>query len=188
MQGAAFADMKQKTTLRQRLLLIFGIAAICAGLGILGFFGGRKVFRMIKKQKLLSENVVLEIPALKIKAPVLEGTGNEILAKAVGHFPGTGAPGSGNYCLAGHSSTLYKEYFNRLKEAEQGTEIMLYDLERNCYTYQVTESFIIEPNEIGILLPSEDDRSTLVTCTDDGTQRLCVIGQRCDAQDPRNTD
>ena len=113
MQGAAFADMKQKTTLRQRLLLIFGIAAICAGLGILGFFGGRKVFRMIKKQKLLSENVVLEIPALKIKAPVLEGTDNEILAKAVGHFPGTGAPGSGNYCLAGHSSTLYKEYFNR---------------------------------------------------------------------------
>ena len=77
---------------------------------------------------------------------------------------------------------------NRLKEAEQGTEILLYDLERNCYTYQVTESFIVEPNEIGILLPSEDDRITLVTCTDDGTQRLCVIGQRCDAQDPRNTD
>ena len=118
------------------------------------------------------------IPVEKIKAPVLEGTENEILAKAVGHFPGTGAPGTGNYCLAGHSSILYKEYFNRLKEIENGMEIRLYDQARNCYTYTVTQSFIVEPDEIWILTPSEDNRITLVTCTDDGSQRLCVVGLR----------
>ena len=82
------ADTKSKYTAGQRLMLIAGIASICLGLGIIGFFGGRKLYRMIKKQKLMAENVVVEIPELKIKAPVLEGTENEILAKAVGHFPG----------------------------------------------------------------------------------------------------
>ena len=153
-----------------------GLTAICIGSGILGFLGIRKLSRMVKKQKLLAENPVLEIPALKIKAPVLEGTGNDVLAKAVGHFPGTGDFGSGNYCVAGHSSTLYKEYFNPLKNAEAGMQINLYDKENQCFSYFVTEITIVEPDETWILNDFGDNRITLVTCTDDGTQRRIVVG------------
>ncbi|MDE6730663.1 MAG: class D sortase [Oscillospiraceae bacterium] len=168
--------MENKTTKKQWVLFITGLIAIIIGMSILGFYGIRKICREIQRQKLLKENVVVEIADIAIKAPVLEGTENEILSRATGHFPGTGEVGSGNYCIAGHSSTIYKEYFNNLKNIELGMEILLYDKEKKCYTYTVTENFIVEPNETWILDDFEDDRITIVTCTDDGTQRQVVVG------------
>ena len=53
-------------------------------------------------------------------------------------------------------------------------ELHLYDMARTCYTYKISDSFIVEPNEVWILDPTGDDRVTLVTCTDDGSQRLCI--------------
>jgi len=172
------ADSANKLTKKQWVLFITGLIAIIIGMTILGFYGIRKISREIQRQRLLRENVVIEIVDLKIKAPVLEGTDNEILAKATGHFIGTGEEGSGNYCIAGHSSTIYKEYFNNLKNVELGMEIFLYDKEKKCYTYTVTENFIVEPNETWVLNDFGDDRITIITCTDDGTQRQVVVGIR----------
>ncbi len=168
--------MKQKRTKKQWILFLTGSAAILAGMSILLFFGGRRLYRMHQKQVLMRENPVLEIAALNIKAPVLEGTDQQTLRKAVGHFTGTGDFGSGNYCIAGHSSTIYKEYFNRLKNIENGMQISLYDAEKNRYDYSVTESFVVEPDETWVLDDAGDDRITIITCTDDGTQRLVVTG------------
>ena len=168
--------MKQKRTIKQWILFLTGSAAVIAGCGILLFFGGRKLYRMYQKQVLMRENPVLEIADLGIKAPVLEGTDQQTLRKAVGHFTGTGDFGSGNYCIAGHSSTIYKEYFNRLKRIENGMQISLYDVQKNRYDYTVTESFIVEPDETWVLDDAGDDRITIITCTDDGTQRLVVTG------------
>ncbi|MDE5945998.1 MAG: class D sortase, partial [Oscillospiraceae bacterium] len=155
---------------------ITGLIAIIIGTVILGFYGIRKIHREIQKQNMLKENSVIEIADLKIKAPILEGTDNETLSKAVGHFIGKGEVGSGNYCIAGHSSTIYKEYFNNLKNAEIGMEIALYDKQKIRYSYTVTEKFIVEPNEVWILNDFGDDRITIVTCTDDGTKRQIVVG------------
>ncbi|MBR3628921.1 MAG: class D sortase, partial [Oscillospiraceae bacterium] len=154
---------------------------------ILGFFGGRKIVREIRKQKLMRENVVLEIMALHIKAPVLEGTENDVLARAVGHFPDTGAVGSGNYCIAGHSSVLDKEYFDNLKHTEDGMEIVLYNKEKQRFSYTVTERYVVNPDEIWILQDFGDDRVTLVTCTDDGSQRHVVVG-KLNAQEVSQND
>lgn len=165
-------------TKKQWVLFISGLLAILAGVSILGFFGVRKIIRYMQKQKLMLENPVVEIAELKIRAPILEGTDNQTLAKAAGHFPGTGAPGKGNYCIAGHSSTLYKEYFNNLKNVADGMQITLYDKEKHSYAYTVTDSFIVEPDEIWVLADFGDDRITLITCTDDGTQRLAVVGSK----------
>ena len=173
---------KRKYTKKQWVMFISGLLAMAVGAGILGFFGVRKIWRELRKQKLMRENCVLEIPSLGIKAPVLEGTENEILAKAVGHFPGTGTTGSGNYCIAGHSSVLYKEYFNALKDIQQGAEMLLYDIDKNCYTYEMTDMFIVEPNETWILGDFADNRLTLVTCTDDGSQRRIVVGKLAETQ------
>ncbi len=170
------ADSENKPTKKQWVLFITGLIAIIIGVIILGFYGIRKISREIQKQKLFRESVVIEIADLEIKAPVLEGTNNEVLSKAAGHFIGTGETGSGNYCIAGHSSTIYKEYFNNLKNVESGMEILLYDKEKKCYTYTVTENFIVEPDETWILDDFGDDRITIVTCTDDGTQRQVVVG------------
>ncbi|MBR3268211.1 MAG: sortase [Oscillospiraceae bacterium] len=168
--------MKQKKTKKQWILFFTGSIAIIAGCSILLYFGGRKLYRIYQEQMLMRENPVLEIAALDIKAPVLEGTDQQTLRKAVGHFTGTGDFGSGNYCIAGHSSTIYKEYFNRLKNIENGMQISLYDAEKNRYDYSVTESFVVEPNETWVLDDAGDDRITIITCTDDGSQRLVVSG------------
>lgn len=172
------ADIKNKRSKGQWALFIAGLIAIIIGISILGFYGIRKIHREIQKQKLLRENVVVEIADLKIKAPVLEGTDNKILSKATGHFVETGVPGSGNYCIAGHSSSIYKEYFNNLKNVEIGMEITLYDKEKKRYTYTATESFIVEPNETWVLDDFDDDRITIITCTDDGKQRQVVVGKK----------
>lgn len=167
---------KVKLQKKQYLMFIAGLLAIAVGLSVLSFLVIRRIRRDIMREKMMQENPVIEIPDLKIKAPILEGTDNDVLAKATGHFIGTGDVGSGNYCIAGHSSTIYKEYFNNLKNAEKGMEIRLYNISKVCYSYTITESFIVEPNEIWILNDFNDNRITLVTCTDDGTQRRIIVG------------
>ncbi len=57
-------------------------------------------------------------------------------------------------------------------------KITLYDMQKNEYSYTVKESFIVEPNETWILNDFGDDRITIITCTDDGTQRQVVVGIR----------
>ena len=81
-------------------------------------------------------------------------------------------------CIAGHNSTIYAEIFNDLDNIKIGTEMYLYDNDENktCYTYEVSEKLIVNPEETWILNDFYDDRLTVVTCTDDGTQRQVVIG------------
>ncbi|MDE5583605.1 MAG: class D sortase [Ruminococcus sp.] len=170
---------KKKISNKKRIsLFIIGTIAFAVGFGTLSFYGYRKISREIQRHKLLAENPVIEIPDLKIKAPVLEGTDNKTLSIAVGHFEDTGEIGSGNYCIAGHSSTIYKEYFNNLKNIEIGMKINLYDKNKNLYEYSVTENFIVNPEDVWILDDYGDNRVTVVTCTDDGTQRQVVVGTK----------
>lgn len=164
---------------KKKLLFIAGLIAMLCGITVLGIFGWKRISREIEKQRLLKECVVFEIPDLGIKAPVMDGTEHEILSKAAGHFPGTGEVGSGNYCIAGHNSTIYAEIFNEMKHIEIGMEMYLTDNDENRtkYTYTVTRNFIVEPNETWVLEDFGDDRITIVTCTDDGTQRQIVVGK-----------
>lgn len=170
--------MKRKLAKKQLVTLIIGLVMMLAGASVLGFYGIRKIVREIHKQKLLSENTVLEIPALKIKAPVLEGVELSVLKEGAGHFPDTGAVGAGNYCVAAHSSVLYKEYFNALKNAEAGMEVRLTPVNGETVLYTVSDMFIVEPSETWILKDFGDDRITMTTCTDDGNQRRIVVAQR----------
>lgn len=168
----------RNATKKQWALFLAGLIFILTGFSICSFFGIRKIYRELQKQKRLRENVVVEIADLDIKAPVLEGTDGSVLSKGAGHFTGTGQVGTGNYCIAAHSSTLYKEYFNDLKYVKTGMEILLYNTDKQCYTYNITQVFVVDPAETWILQDFHDDRVTLVTCTDDGSRRLVVVGIR----------
>ncbi|MBQ4466275.1 MAG: class D sortase [Oscillospiraceae bacterium] len=169
------APQKQKRS--SLLMFLAGITAMAVGIGILSFYAVRRIRRDLHRKALMETNVVIEIPELSIKAPVLEGTDQSVLHEGVGHFTGTGAVGEGNYCIAGHSSTLYKEYFNNLKNVQNGMEIRLYRVDKTSEIYTVEDSFIVDPDETWILEDFDDTRVTLVTCTDDGSQRLVVVGE-----------
>ena len=168
---------KQKPAKKQWVLFAVGLIAMASGIAMIVFFGGRKILREYQKYKLMQDNPVIEIAELGIKAPVLEGTDSATIAMAAGHFTGTGAPGEGNYCIAAHSSTIYKEYFNELKNARKGMKITLFDRQKNRYDYTVCDSFIVAPADTWVLDDKGDSRITLITCTDDGAQRRVVIGK-----------
>lgn len=150
---------------------------IC-GLSILSLFAYRKISREIYLRKLLDNNINFEIPRLDIKVPVLEGTDNKTLQVSAGHFERTGALGNGNYCIAGHNSTIYAEIFNDLDQIQIGDEMHLVDTDekRTRYTYIVTEYKTVDPSDTWVLNDFGDDRLTVISCTDDGTMRQVVVG------------
>lgn len=151
---------------------------IVFSVSVLGFYGYRKISRELYLHKLLNENINFEIPRLDIKVPVLEGTGSKALQVSAGHFEGTGSLGRGNYCIAGHNSTIYAEIFNDLDQIQIGDEMFLVDNDekRTRYCYIVTEYKIVEPKQVDVLNNYGDNRLTVISCTDDGTQRQVVVG------------
>lgn len=166
--------------MKKKRLRYIGIALTVCGVLTLSVFAYKKISREIYLRNLLEENVILEIPSLNIKVPVLEGTDNKSLAVAAGHFQGTGEVGKGNYCLAGHNSTIYAEIFNDLDNIQIGDTILLIDNDSNrtTYTYIVTEYRIVSPQSTEILNDYGDDRITIVSCTDDGKNRQVVVGSK----------
>ncbi|MHB1683445.1 MAG: class D sortase [Bacilli bacterium] len=59
---------------------------------------------------------LLEIPQLRLQAPVLEGDGNSVLSVAVGHLPGSALPGQmGMAVLAAHNATWFRS-IDRLRK------------------------------------------------------------------------
>lgn len=157
---------------------IAGLMMIVCSIGILGFYGYRKISRELYLRRLLNENINFEIPRLNVKVPVLEGTDSKALQVSAGHFEGTGALGKGNYCIAGHNSTIYAEIFNDLDQIQTGDEMYLIDVDENRtrYCYIVTEYKIVEPKQVEVLDDYGDDRLTVISCTDDGTMRQVVVG------------
>lgn len=151
---------------------------IVCGVSVLSLFAYKKISRELYLRKLLKENIVFEIPSLDIKVPVLEGTDSKALQVSAGHFEGTGSLGHGNYCIAGHNSTIYAEIFNDLDQIQIGDEMYLIDTDekRTQYTYVVTEYKIVNPHAVEVLNDYGDNRLTVISCTDDGEYRQVVIG------------
>lgn len=108
---------------------------------------------------------IMIIPKIDLKVAIGEGVDMDTLKYAVGHFENTALPGQkGNFCVAGHRSYTYNEYFNRLDELVNGDEIIVRTL-KGEYTYKVYDQKVVEPTEVSVLDPTKDATLTLVTCT-----------------------
>jgi len=119
------------------------------------------------------------IPKIDLKVAIGEGVDMETLKYAVGHFQGTGNPGEkGNFCVAGHRSYTYSEYFNRLDEMKIGDEIIVKTV-KGEYKYKIYDIKVVEPTEVSVLEPTKDATLTLVTCTPVrvATHRLIIKGR-----------
>jgi len=134
---------------------------------------------------------VLRIPRFGPEyAPVIvEGVSQDDLAKGPGHYPGSAMPGDiGNFAVAGHR-TGWGQPFHRLPELRKGDAISV-EWRQRSYTYHVTRTKVVEPSDVGVVLPvpnrpgtgPDKARITLTTCVDrgrDGTyaHRLVVWGE-----------
>lgn len=155
-----------------------GIGLMTVGIIVLSVFAYKKVSRELYLRSLLKGNIIFEIPSLDIKVPVLEGTDSKALQVSAGHFEGTGSLGHGNYCIAGHNSTIYAEVFNDIDQIQIGDEMYLIDTDENRtrYIYVVTEYNIVDPHAVEVLNDYGDDRLTVISCTDDGAYRQVIVG------------
>lgn len=126
---------------------------------------------------------VVRIPKIDSKEPVKEGTNKSALAESLGHETGTASPGEvGNCVIAGHRNYNFGKYFNRLDEVEVGDEIFV-DTREETYKYTVSEIKVVDPTDLDILEPTDDEQLTLYTCTPIyiATHRLVIIAKRADA-------
>jgi len=102
----------------------------------------------------------LRIGAIHLDVPVLEGTDDFTLNRAVGHIDGTAEPGKeGNVGIAGHRDG----FFRGLKDIQQGDGIELITRDKRI-TYVVDEILIVSPEDVSVLAPRSKSSLTLVTC------------------------
>jgi sortase A len=120
---------------------------------------------------------LIEIPAINVRAQVVQGDGWEQLKKGVGHHPGTANPGEkGNMVLTGHDD-VYGEIFRYLYKLKKGDTIVV-ETASQRYTYVVaTDPRAVAPTEVSVMAPSRDATLTLITCHPYliDTQRLIVV-------------
>jgi sortase A len=103
---------------------------------------------------------VLRISAIDLEVPVLEGTDDLTLNRAVGHIEGTAAPSEyGNVGIAGHRDG----FFRGLKDIHVGDIMDLFAPTGNS-RYVVDEIVIVSPGDVSVLAPRSKPTLTLVTC------------------------
>jgi sortase A len=105
----------------------------------------------------------LQIPAIKIDAPVVQGDGWEQLKKGVGQNISSANPGqAGNVILSAHND-VYGELFRNLDKLQPGDQVVLYTQQRQ-YTYVVDRTAVVEPTAVEVMASTGSPTVTLISC------------------------
>jgi sortase A len=120
----------------------------------------------------------IQIPAIGVDAPIVQGDGWEQLKKGVGQHIGSANPGEkGNIVLSAHND-IFGEIFRDLDRLKPRDEIKIYTNQR-AYTYVVSDSDVVEPTQVDIMDSTSQPTLTLISCypylVDD--QRIAVTSR-----------
>jgi sortase A len=105
----------------------------------------------------------LQIPAIGVDAPVVQGDGWDQLKKGVGQHIGSANPGqAGNAVLSGHDD-VFGEIFRDLINLQPGDQVILYTAQHQ-YIYVVIGSQIVEPTQVEVMAATSEATVTLISC------------------------
>lgn len=105
----------------------------------------------------------IQIPAINVDAPIVQGDGWEQLKKGVGQNIGSANPGqNGNLVLSAHND-VYGEIFRHLDRLAPGDQIIIYTQQRQ-YVYVVERTAIVEPTAVEVMAPTGSPTATLISC------------------------
>jgi sortase A len=105
----------------------------------------------------------VQIPAIGVDAPVVQGDGEEQLKKGVGQNYSSANPGkTGNVILSAHND-VYGEIFRDLDQLDTGDEIIIHTNQR-AYTYIVMNTQVVEPTYVKVMDQTPDATVTLISC------------------------
>ena len=125
----------------------------------------------------------MEIPSISLSQGIVEGISDEILQYYLGHFEGSVKPGEkGNFSVAGHRVSDYSEAFVNLYKVEIGDKVLV-KANKKEYVYEVTDSFIVSPDNVDVLDNTDEATITLVTCTVGAKERVIVKGKLVESKD-----
>lgn len=111
----------------------------------------------------VEQAIRIQIPALNVDAPVVQGDGWEQLKKGVAQHIGSGDPGQeGNVVLSAHND-VYGELFRFLDKLQPGDQVILYTQQRQ-YTYVVDRTVIVKPTQVEVMAATADPTVTLISC------------------------
>lgn len=136
---------------------------------------GEALIREADEALLSSEGVIglIEIEALELRYPIVEGADSKQLSHGIGHLTDTGAIGQrGNCLLAGHRGSRYGAYFKYLNRLSKGDMVKITDKEGHVHHYEVDFWEVVGPYDNSIKAQGEERELTLLTCENKGTRRL----------------
>jgi sortase A len=111
----------------------------------------------------VEQAIRIQIPAINVDAPVVQGDGWEQLKKGVGQRLGTPNPGQqGNIVLSAHND-IFGEIFRDLDKLKPGDQVILYSNQR-AYVYIVQQTQIVEPTRVEVMAPTQEPIVTLISC------------------------
>jgi sortase A len=117
-------------------------------------------WRTVTKDEGPSPLAILRIPRIHLEVPVIEGTDDAALNRALGHIEDTAIPGTdGNSGIAGHRDG----FFRGLKDIVAGDTIEIETL-NSMEIYRIERTWIVDPEDVSVLDPTPTRSLTLVTC------------------------
>lgn len=184
---------------------IIGILLIIVGVGIIGTVAYKKIVTSQKQNELLDifetqiaeskeseeeeegvnlESIngytpiaIMEIPSIKLKQPVVDGVTDDVIKYFLGKFPDSSMPGEvGNFAVAGHRVSDFTDAFINLYKVKTGDKVIVTTIDGK-YTYEVDDSFIVEPEQVEVLENADYEKITLITCTIGSKRRVVVTGK-----------
>ncbi len=113
------------------------------------------------------DGITIEIPALSYGGEIMEGSDPQgvasVIGFGVGHYPGTGRPGRGNFVIMAHASGQIDFPFNSLFDLQVGDEIRL-DYGGRVYLYRCSETRVVRDTEMWIVDPTGNAMLTAFVC------------------------
>jgi sortase A len=122
--------------------------------------------------------VRIQVPAIDVDAPVVEGDDWEALKRGAGHHIGSANPGERGNCVISAHNDIFGEIFRDLPNLGLGDEIFVHTASR-AYRYVATQKRVIEPTEVSVMEGTSSPVLTLISCYPYGvdTHRIVVIGE-----------
>ena len=191
-------ETRRKKGVVGRLMRMLGTVMVLVGLGLVALFfvgppGGTagNIPTGVgdsppSAEAPLGDTLYLTVPKIGIEdLKVYNSVSEEKLDESAIHLPDTGFPwqSGANTYLAGHRMGYFGTdsflVFFRLNELDRGDEVILEDTAGGRYTYRVTESLVVDPEDTRVMEPVPGKSIvSLQTCTlPDYSNRLIVRGE-----------
>jgi sortase A len=120
----------------------------------------------------------IQIAAIGVDAPVVQGDGWEQLKKGVGQHIGSPNPGEkGNLVVSAHND-VFGEIFRDLDRLKPGDEVII-STAQQAYVYVVRQTQIVAPTQVEVMAPTQGAVLSLISCYPYmvDNQRIVVVAE-----------